>query len=111
MSEVTSSQNVNSSNNVTGGGVDYGSGPYIVTFPAGVTSVPFYVPVNNDNILEDDEDFILTIMRGSLPDGVNRGDTDRSTLIIVDNDCKPNVYITLCGPLVINLSMNSTKVF
>ena len=88
MSEVTSSQNVNSSNNVTGGGVDYDSGPYTVTFPAGVTSVPFDVGINNDNIYEGNEDFGLTIIRNTLPAGVRRGNPDSATVTIVDNDRK-----------------------
>ena len=88
MSEVTSSQNVNGSNNVTGGGVDYDSGPYNVTFPAGVTSVPFDVGVNNDNIYEGNEDFNLTIIRNTLPDGVTRGNRNSARVAIVDNDRK-----------------------
>ena len=86
MSEVTSSQNVNSSNNVTGGGVDYYSGPYNVIIPAGVTSVPFGVPITDDNILEDDETFTLTIIRALLPDRVTRGSIGLATVFLVDND-------------------------
>ena len=86
MSEVTSSQNVNSSNNVTGGGVDYDSGPYTVTFNAGQTSASIDVPINNDNILEDDEDFILTIMAGTLPDGVTRDGDGQATVTIIDDE-------------------------
>ena len=86
MSEVTSSQNVNSGNNVTGRGVDYDSGPYTVTFTAGQTNVSFDVPVNDDEIFEDNESFQLSIIRRSLPDDVNRGNPGRATLTIVDND-------------------------
>ena len=88
MSEVTSSQNVNSSNNVTGGGVDYDSGPYTVTIPAGDIRMSFNVPINDDDILEDDEDFTLTIMRGTLPVGVTRGNPGSATVNILDNDRK-----------------------
>ena len=88
MSEVTSSQNVNSSNNVTGGGVDYDSGPYTVKFTAGVTSVPFNVGINNDNIYEGNEDFGLTIIRNTLPDGVTRRNPNNARVTIVDNDRK-----------------------
>ena len=73
---------------VADGGVDYDSGPYSVTFTAGVTSVSFDVPINNDNILEDDEDFTLTIIGSSLPSEVTRGDPFRATVTIVDNDRK-----------------------
>ena len=86
MSEVTSSQNVNSSNNVTDGGVDYDSGIYNVTIPAGQTSVPFDVPINNDTIFEGNEDFNLTIIPNTLPDGVTRGNPDTATVTIRDDD-------------------------
>ena len=86
MSEVTSSQNVNSSNNVTGGGVDYDSGPYTVTIPAGDIRMPFNVPINDDNILEEDEDFTLIIMRGSLPNGVTRDGAGQTIITLVDDE-------------------------
>ena len=63
---------------------DYISGPYTVTFPAGVTIVPFDVLIYNDNILEENEKFSLTIVRSSLPDGVTRGDPGTATVTIVD---------------------------
>ena len=88
VSEVTSSQNVNSSNNVTGGGIDYDSGPYTVTFTAGDTSASVNVPINDDNILEDVEDFMVTIMTGPFPDGVTRGNPGSATVNILDNDRK-----------------------
>jgi len=88
VSEVTSSQNVNRSNNNNTGGVDYNYGPYTVTFPAGVTSVPFDVAINDDNIMEGNEDFDLTIIRNTLPDGVTRSSPGIATVTIVDNDRK-----------------------
>ena len=87
MSEVTSSQNVSSSNNITGG-VDYDSGPYNVTFPAGVTSALVNVPINNDNVMENVENFTVTIMTGHLPAGVSRGNPSSATVNIPDNDRK-----------------------
>ena len=86
MSEVTSSQNVNSSNNVTDGGVDYDSGIYNVVIPTGETSVPFDVGINNDIIHEANENFHLTIIRNTLPDGVTHGDPFGATVTIVDDD-------------------------
>ena len=53
-------------NNYLGGGIDYNSELYNVTFPAGVTSVSFDVMINDDNILEGNETFILTIANSSL---------------------------------------------
>ena len=88
MSEVTSSQNIYSSNNVTGGGFDYDSGIYNVTIPAGETSVPFDIGINDDNIFEGNEDFDLTIIRNTLPDGVTRGNPNSARVTIMDNDRK-----------------------
>jgi len=85
VSEVTSSQNVISSNNVTGGGVDYDSGPYDVTFPAGVTMMSFDVPINDDNICEEAEDFTLTI---NLSNGLTFGNPSGATVTIVDDEGK-----------------------
>ena len=85
MSEVTSSQSVNSSNNVTGG-VDYNSGPYTVTLTAGMTMASFNVPINDDDILENDEDFTLSIRSDTLPNRVTRLGSGRSTVTIVDVD-------------------------
>ena len=71
--------------------MDYGSGPYTVTFPAGVTSVPFNVSINDDMIFEGNENFTLTINSSSLPTGgtVIVGSPDQATVTIVDNDRKP----------------------
>ena len=69
--------------------MDYNSGPYPVTIPAGETSVTFDVPITDDNILEGNENFMLTIDQSSLPTGVIRGDPSESTVTIVeDNDGK-----------------------
>ena len=42
-------------------GDDYNSGPYNITFYAGVTYIIFNISINNDNILEEDEEFSLII--------------------------------------------------
>ena len=67
--------------------MDYTSGPYSVTFPAGVMSVPLSISINDDNILEDNENFTLTI-NSSLPTGVMVGNPGQATVTIVDNDGK-----------------------
>ena len=85
MSKITSSQNVNSSNNITGG-VDYDSGPYTVTFTADMTMASFNIPINEDDIMENDEDFTLTIRNGTLPNRVTRLSPGQSTVTIVDDD-------------------------
>ena len=67
--------------------MDYTSGPYSVTFPAGVMSVLFSVSINDDTILENNENFTLTII-SSLPTGVMVGNPGQATVTIVDADCK-----------------------
>ena len=68
--------------------MDYGSGPYTVIFSAGTTSVPFDIPINDDNILEGSENFTLTINPFSVPTGVTVGNPDQATVSILDNDGK-----------------------
>ena len=68
--------------------MDYTSGPYTVTFAAGQTTATFDVPINDDNIYEGNEDFILNIDGASLPTGVTAGSPDEATVTIVDNDRK-----------------------
>ena len=71
-----------------GGSGDYNSGPYIVTFLAGVTHVVFNVTITEDNILEDDENFSLTIDSFSLPSNVTVDNLSQATVTILDNDGK-----------------------
>ena len=68
--------------------MDYTSGPYTVTFPAGQTTATFNIPITDDMILEINEDFMFTINQTSLPTVVTRGTLDEATVTIVDNDCK-----------------------
>ena len=44
-----------------GGGIDYNSGPYNVTFPAGSTIATFSTQIIDDGVLENDETFSFTI--------------------------------------------------
>ena len=54
-----------------------------------MTSVPFDIPINDDDILEGNEDFRLTIDPNSLPPtGVTVGSPDQATVTIVDDDRK-----------------------
>ena len=68
--------------------MDYTSGPYTVTFPAGATTATFNVPITDDNISEGDENFMLTIDETSLPTDVTRGTPGESTVTIVNDDRK-----------------------
>ena len=73
---------------VTGGGVDYESGPYTVVIPAGETRFPFAVPITDDDVLEGNENFNLTINASSLPNCVIVTNPYQATVTIVDNDGK-----------------------
>ena len=70
------------------GGTDYSSGPYNVTFPAGVTSASFNVTINDDSTLERNESFTLTIDVNSLPKKVTNISIAQATVILVDDDSK-----------------------
>jgi len=66
------------------GGDDYNSGPYIVQFPAGVTSASFNVSITKDNVSEGNENFNLMINSSMLPNGVTV-DATGNTMIIVND--------------------------
>ena len=65
------------------GGTDYNSGPYPVIFPAGITTASLSVSINNDNIVEMNETFTLTI---TPPNDVMTVDPDNAVVTIVDDD-------------------------
>ena len=71
-----------------GGGVDYDSGPYVVQFDVGVTRVSFNVSLNDDNIMEGNELFNLSINTQSLSSSVTVGDYGQTTVTILPNDRK-----------------------
>ena len=68
------------------GGVDYESRPYTITFPAGVTKIPFKVPITDDNIFEGNEYFILTIDSSSLSNNVTLGSPSQVIVNISDSN-------------------------
>ena len=68
--------------------MDYGSGPYTVVIPAGMTNATFEIPITDDMILENNEDFVITINGTALPPGVTPTDPDEATVTIMDNDRK-----------------------
>ena len=67
--------------------MDYTSGPYSVTFPAGVISVSFNISIGDDIISEEIENFTLAINSSPLT-GVMVGNPGQATVTIVDNDRK-----------------------
>ena len=64
--------------------MDYTSGPYTVTFPAGQTTATFNVPITDDMILEGIENFMLTINQ-TLPTNVTRGTPNEATVTIYED--------------------------
>ena len=68
--------------------MDYNSGPYTVTIPAGQTNATFDIGIINDTVREGNENFMLTINSSSLPGGVTPGNPDIATVTIVDDDGK-----------------------
>ena len=59
-----------------------------MTIPAGQISVPFYVPINDDDVFEENEEFLLTIYQSSSLNGVIIGSTNIAVVNISDNDGK-----------------------
>ena len=68
--------------------MDYTYGPYTVTISAGQTTATFNIPINNDDTLEGNENFMLTIDKVSLPPDVTCGNPGEVEVTIVDDDCK-----------------------
>ena len=68
--------------------MDYSPGPYAVTFFREVIAVSLNIPINDDNIHEDYENFNLTICSASLPRGAIVGYPCEVTVFIDDHDSK-----------------------
>ena len=66
-----------------------------MTIPAGQISVPFVVPINDDNVVEKNEEFLLTIDQSSSLNGVIIGSPNVTVVTILDNDGKCTYYIKL----------------
>ena len=64
---------------------DFASGPYVVVLSAGATSALLNIAINDDDIVEDNEFFILSINAFSQPISVT---TNQTTVTIVDDDNK-----------------------
>ena len=73
---------------IIGGGVDYDSGPYTMIIPAKEESGSISVSINDDNILEQNEYFRLTVNLSSLPGRVITTSRNGVDVIIADNDGK-----------------------
>ena len=65
-------------------GNDYGSGPYTVTFHAGMTTANFFVSIIRDNIIEGNETFTVALNPLLLPSDVIVGHPAEALVIIID---------------------------
>ena len=69
-------------------GEDYTTGPYYVTFNAGVTSASLSIAITKDNVFEDLEYFTLTLKSSALLHSksvqVKYGSLSQSTVFITD---------------------------
>ena len=70
---------------------DFDSGPYDITFIPGDRSVPFTVPLVNDNVYEGSETFTLTILPSESIK--NRSDFESKVMIVDDDGEYLIVYI------------------
>ena len=71
-----------------GGGVDYDTVENSVVITAGQTTASLNIPVKDDKILEDNEEFKVSIRRFSLIGRVVLGNLDEATVIIMNDDGK-----------------------
>ena len=70
-------------------GTDFNSTPFTAKIPAGATTTTVRVPVMNDNIVEGDETFSMSLtVPSSLGPGIVAGSVTSSTGIIVDSTSK-----------------------
>ena len=77
------------------GDVDYESGPYKITFPAGVTTISFNISIHDNDLLEANENFSLAINAESLPDGITTDSPSTAIMIIRNDDSKCVVCIII----------------
>ena len=70
------------------GGVDYTSGGYEVTFPAGSSTAELTINITNDNMSEPTKRFRarLSVSQSVSDLGVSVGSDDTATINIEDND-------------------------
>ena len=69
---------------ILSGGDDYISGPYTVKFSARVTEVSFNISITNDNTVEGNENFTLSI----VPSILRVGKPSQAVVTIIEDDSK-----------------------
>ena len=78
------------------GNVDYGSGPFDVTFTAGMTNASFNVPIINENLFEGNETFTVTIVPSLLSNRIIKGTGCDVTVTIINDDSKFSTSTKSC---------------
>lgn len=78
------------------GNSDYNPGPYSIAFPAGNTNVTFNVTVTDDNVLEHDESFYLSISLPTTASKIRLGETTQTRITIENDDSELSLYNNLC---------------
>ena len=68
--------------------LDFIFGQRNISFPAGVTRITFNVTIIEDNILEHNESFSVSVDPLTLPNRVTIGTSNHTTITIIDNDSK-----------------------
>ena len=68
--------------------MDYYPGPYSVTIPAGETRASFDILIADDNLVERNKEFRLSINADTLPSGGVRIYPYTVSVIIENDDCK-----------------------
>ena len=68
------------------GNQDYNAVQENVTFSVGVSSVSFSIPIIDDQVLEQNEMFIIGI--SMLPNNAISGESSQATVTIVNDDSK-----------------------
>ena len=69
---------------------DYVGGTYDVRFDANTTTAQLQIPINNDMICEEEEEFFgnLVIPAAAMAFGVRAGSKQTATVSILDDDSK-----------------------
>ena len=67
---------------------DYGPGPFIITFSAGRENSSLSIPITDDDVLEENEMFNLTVrvVQSLILSRVTTGNLEQVTVTIVDDD-------------------------
>ena len=71
---------------------DYSYGAKYVGIPAGVTNTSFSVTIYDDDRIESNETFRLTISPESLPHYVHYGSINSTTVTIVDEHSEQSIH-------------------